>query len=64
MKIQPVPEKLSLQADNAPLMVDRVMCRKSEPDFMPFYVVNLSKLELAVSPYHDQLMVSGHSPST
>ena len=41
-----------------PLLLDRVMCRKSEPDFMPFHVVNLIKLDqLIVSASH---MRGGH----
>ena len=37
-------------------MVDRVIYKKSEPDFMPFCVVNFSKFEnLRVAASHDQL---------
>ena len=57
LEIQSVPEKLSLEG--TPLLVDKVMCRRSAPDFMPSYVVNLSKLDqLTLSASHNQLMVS------
>ena len=40
-------------------MVDRVIYKKSEPDFMPFCVVNFRKFDqLTVSASHDQLTVA------
>ena len=54
-RLQPDPEKLLLEGDT--LLVDRVICEKSEPGFMPFCVVNFSKFEnLTVSASHNQLV--------